>query len=187
MGERRELTPEQQALVAKANEMLEESYRALRDAGVFTSPMPVGRVKWIHSDQVQANDYNDMPEVIALKGERFVEVGMVVGALGRGGQHRTGPQQTQPGPADSDVHDLRSNTEGSRPGALGTRRSRARALHLYRTELGAQACVAHRCRRYGECSQDGRITDPLRRDEAQTVGIGSGMDRFARAGCGRIR
>lgn len=50
--------PEKQRLVTAANLALEASYQALRDAGVFTTEMPVGKVLWIHISQVQANDYN---------------------------------------------------------------------------------------------------------------------------------
>jgi len=47
--------------VAKANALVTEAYALLNE--VFTAPMPVGHVQWIHIDDVQANDYN--PNAVA--------------------------------------------------------------------------------------------------------------------------
>lgn len=55
---RRELSPEQVAAVAAANASSESAYASLQEAGVLSSEMPVGRVRWIHIDRVRANDYN---------------------------------------------------------------------------------------------------------------------------------
>jgi ParB-like chromosome segregation protein Spo0J len=57
----RELTDEQKAILEQANDLIRQAYTLLDD--VFTEPMPVGRVQWIHIDKVQANDYN--PNAVA--------------------------------------------------------------------------------------------------------------------------
>lgn len=61
----RVLAADQAERVAQANELIREAYALLADGEepVFTAPMPVGRVQWIHIDQVQANDYN--PNAVA--------------------------------------------------------------------------------------------------------------------------
>lgn len=57
----RVLSPEQKERLVEANRLVAEAYSLLE--GVFDKPMPVGRVQWIHVDQVQANDYN--PNAVA--------------------------------------------------------------------------------------------------------------------------
>lgn len=47
--------------IEMANALIREAYEILDE--VFTRPMPVGRVQWIHIDKVQANDYN--PNAVA--------------------------------------------------------------------------------------------------------------------------
>lgn len=46
------------AAVAEFNRLTDEAYERLRDAGVLETEMPVARVRLVHIDQVQANDYN---------------------------------------------------------------------------------------------------------------------------------
>ena len=46
-----------QDAVEAANALIREAYELL-NREVFTKTMPVGRVQWIHIDNVQANDYN---------------------------------------------------------------------------------------------------------------------------------
>lgn len=52
-------------MFAEANKATLAGYEALKDAGMFTKPMPVGRTLWIHLSRVQANDYN--PNKVAVK------------------------------------------------------------------------------------------------------------------------
>lgn len=59
--ERRVLTTSEREDVEYANEAIRGAYEVL--SRVFHTPMPVGRVQWIHIDQVQANDYN--PNAVA--------------------------------------------------------------------------------------------------------------------------
>lgn len=49
---------EVQKAVDAANALMKGAYQGLESAGVIRSPKPVGRVQWIHIDEVQANDYN---------------------------------------------------------------------------------------------------------------------------------
>lgn len=57
----RVLKKAEQSKVEKANALVREAYDLLNE--VFSDPMPVGRVQWIHIDRVQANDYN--PNAVA--------------------------------------------------------------------------------------------------------------------------
>jgi ParB-like chromosome segregation protein Spo0J len=43
--------------VSRANALIEQAYEILNNE-VFSAPMPVGKVLWIHISKVQANDYN---------------------------------------------------------------------------------------------------------------------------------
>lgn len=64
----RTLDSEQRDRLLAANEMIRLGYEMLygdADGPIFTDPMPVGRVQWIHIDQVQANDYN--PNAVAAQ------------------------------------------------------------------------------------------------------------------------
>lgn len=64
----RTLDAEQTALVEKANALVKEAYALLGE--VFSAPMPVGRVQWIHIDKVRANDYN--PNAVAQQEMRLL-------------------------------------------------------------------------------------------------------------------
>src|SRR5690349_20417593 len=62
---KRAVTDRQREQVEMANSLIREAYELLQDGDdpVFASAMPVGKVQWIHIDQVQANDYN--PNAVA--------------------------------------------------------------------------------------------------------------------------
>lgn len=55
------LSQAEQDKVTEANRLVREASDLLQE--VFTAMMPVGRVQWIHIDQVRANDYN--PNAVA--------------------------------------------------------------------------------------------------------------------------
>lgn len=49
---------------SEANDLMAKAYEHLREAGAVTAEMPVGRVRWVPIERVQANDYN--PNAVAL-------------------------------------------------------------------------------------------------------------------------
>lgn len=63
------LTEEQHAAVARANELVREAYDLL-NSKVFSSVMPVSKVQWIHIDNVRSNDYN--PNAVAQQEMRLL-------------------------------------------------------------------------------------------------------------------
>lgn len=63
------LTPEQHEAVERANTLIRDAYALLMDK-VFEGPMPVGRVQWIHIDNVRSNDYN--PNAVAQQEMRLL-------------------------------------------------------------------------------------------------------------------
>lgn len=63
MDEGRKLSDVQLRALDQANEMIRQAYDLLMVYEVFTTPMPVGKVQWLPSEKVQANDYN--PNAVA--------------------------------------------------------------------------------------------------------------------------
>ena len=57
-------TQKQAEAFAEANDLMAKAYDHLREAGAVTAEMPVGRVRWVPIERVQANDYN--PNAVAL-------------------------------------------------------------------------------------------------------------------------
>lgn len=66
----RALTDAELDSVHQANDLVRRAYSLL--AEVFTEAMPVGRVQWIHIDQVRANDYN--PNAVAHQEMRLLHI-----------------------------------------------------------------------------------------------------------------
>jgi len=56
MTESRELSGYEQSKVDQANALVAQAYEILEH--IFSAPMPVGRVQWIHISNVRANGYN---------------------------------------------------------------------------------------------------------------------------------
>ncbi len=54
--------------IERGNQMIRDAQAYLNRA--FSKPMPVGKVQWIHIDQVQANDYN--PNAVAHQEMRLL-------------------------------------------------------------------------------------------------------------------
>lgn len=64
----RPLSDEDHGKVAEANRLIGQAFDLLHE--VFTSPMPVGKVTWVHIDNVTANDYN--PNSVATEEMRLL-------------------------------------------------------------------------------------------------------------------